>query len=428
MDHALIKNVISYLIIASIFVTGEGFKGPGFDFYWYYPFYLLFVVYGVFAYHRLNVKIAAVFASIILYSLLSYEFTIGPVIKQIVNVCFSAAVFYYMLWHENFNLRNIFEKYIGFAKIVLILGFIQVFLFAVALGSVFTNVFPFLQNYPVHERLQSITQEPSYIAFTFAPIIFIALHNLFFGTRYFLNRTWSILFLVGYLLTQSSVAYIGLLMSIGLLYFKNFSVRKLQYAMIAFSGVVLIAYFLYSTIHPVRVRVDDTLYAISEDITQKNVYLNVNLSTYALLSNFYVTRKSLEENPWTGTGLGTHELAYDKHLPAEMHNYMILNREDANSMALRMLTEVGVIGFVLFCIYIAAFKIRSRAFFITHEELLWLINSGIFIVIFLSLLRNGNYTLHGKILFFIMYYYSYKQVKESARSAENRPFENQLSF
>ena len=87
-----------------------------------------------------------------------------------------------------------------------------------------------------------------------------------------------------------------------------------------------------------RLRVDDTLFGITKEITDKDVYLTVNLSTYAWLSNMYVAKESLKENPLTGNGLGTHESAYDRHLPHHMRDYFTFNREDANSMLLRLMS------------------------------------------------------------------------------------------
>ena len=238
MDHASIKNIISYLIIASIFVTGQGWQGIGFDLYWYYPFYFLFVIYGILVYHRIDLRIFFVVTACIVYTLLTWDLSLSLVMKQVVNICFSIAVFYYFIVHESFDFTAIFRKYVAFAKLILILGFVQVLLFTIGAGHIFLTVFSFLKSYPVHERLQSISHEPSYIGFTFGPIVFIAVHNLLTKSNFFITRWWCILFIVGYILTQSSVAFAGLLLSLVLVYFKNFSVRKLQFALIAFGGMI----------------------------------------------------------------------------------------------------------------------------------------------------------------------------------------------
>ncbi len=415
MGNAIIKNLITYLIIASIFVTGAGFGDIGFNIYWYYPFYLAFAAYGLWTFKKINVKIVTVFACIVLYSLVTYRDGLSLLIKQSINIGFAGIVSYYLLWHEKFDLEKLFGKYVTFSKVVLIIGFFQVILFYLGAGQWYIFCFPYLKLDDTTYRLQSITQEPSSIAFTFAPVVFLSLHNLFYQSQYMINKKWSFLFVVGYLLTLSSVAYIGFIMMLTLLYFKNFTFRKLKLSLFAFAGVLLLCFIAYRSISFIQIRVDDTVYALSGDFTKGNTFLEVNVSTYALISNFYVTRKSVEEYPITGNGLGTYELVYDRYIPARMREYFTLNRQDANSMGFRLATETGLVGLFAFCFFTVRFKVRSGGFSSNHEEILWILNSSIFIFILLSLLRGGNYTYHGRILFLLLYYYSYRQISQNPK-------------
>ena len=371
MDNTILKKIISYLIIASIFITGEGLIDVGFLVYWYYPLYLAVAIYGIFVWRKINVKALTVFVLIVLYSLLTYKLGLSFVLKQIVNIGFSGIVFYYFIWHENFDLEELFRKYTVFSKIVLVIGFVQVFLFSIGLGSWFIACFPYLNIDNTTFRLQSVTQEPSSIAFTFAPVVFLSLYNLFYWKCYLINKKWSLLFLIGYLLTQSSVAYIGILCMLSLLYFKNFTYRKLQLAFFAFAGIAMIGYAAYRFIPFIKIRVDDTIYGISNDFTAGDTYLRVNISTYALLSNYYVARRSFEENPLTGNGLGTHELVYDRFIPPHMRAYFSLNRQDANSMGLRLVSETGLVGLFAFCFFTIKYKLKSRPYFSDKEEIMF---------------------------------------------------------
>ena len=426
MKNALINNIISYIILATVFITGGGFTDIGFTIYWYYPFYILFVVYGILIYRVADIKVVSVFIVIVLYSVLTYQYGLNLVVKQLINIGFSFAVFYYFIVHERFDLVGIFEKYISVAKIVLLIGFIQVMLFSVGLGSVFTFVFPYLKNYSVTIRLQSIADEPSYIGLTFVPVVFLSLHNLFHRNYYLIGKWWSILFCVGYLMTLSSVAYIGMLIMLCLLYVKNFSYRKLQFVLFIFLGIFLAGLIAYRSISYVETRVDDTLYGLSRDFGEGDTYLKVNYSTYAILSNLYVTRKSFEQNPFTGTGLGTHELAHEKYMPYRMRDFRFfaLNSQDANSMGLRLISETGLVGFLLFCLFVLRYRVRSNSSFSGDLVILWILNASIFVFICLCILRNGNYTVHGKILFFLLYYYSYKEINRLL----NSPKESALAF
>src|SRR5260221_2276682 len=381
----IIKNVLTYFIIASIFITGEGFEmNIGFLVYWYHFIYLPFIVYCLLTYHRVSAKVLLTFMVIVVFSLLTYKVGINLVIKQLINIGLSTIVFYNLIVHEKYNFEEVFRKYIVFSKIVLILGLLQVLLFYAGWGNYFRNAFPFLWETNMTFRLQSITDEPSFIALTFVPVVFLSLYNLFYRRTYLLGRSWAYLFVLGYVLTLSTVAFLGVIIMLLLLYFKNFSVKKLAFSLVAFFCIFYLGFFIYSNVDFVKLRLDDTLYGVNHDITNEKTYKRIIVSSYAFLSNWFVTKQSIRENPITGTGLGTHELNYDRYLPSDMLNYLDLNRMDANSMGLRLLSETGIVGFSFFCFFVVKFKIRSRPFFSRHEEMIWILNAGIFVFILLA--------------------------------------------
>lgn len=423
MANAVIKKVISYLLIASIFITGESLIASGFDLYWYYIVYLLFAVYGLVQYHRVSKPALLGLFVVTIYSCITYQYGLDLVFKQVLNIAFVLLVFYNFIIFEEYDYVEIFKKYVDFSKAILIIGFIQVLMFAVRLDELYLTIFPFLAKSNISCRLQSIAQEPSFIANTFAPVVFLSFYNLFRRQSILINKVWSVLFIIGYLLTLSSVAYAGMMVMIIVLYAKNFSLRKVFVGVLVLISLGIIGYTLYRSIPDVRLRIDDTMFAIDYGFERNNNYRNVNASTYALLSNVYVTEKSLQENFWTGNGLGTYKLTYDRFMPSEMTNYLVLNREDANSMTLRLLTETGFLGFLVFMFFVLKYKVRSRPSFTLEEEVYWIINSGIFVMIVLILIRSGHYTVHGRVLFLLLYYYSYRSVKyaQDARHISHLP-------
>ena len=186
--------------------------------------------------------------------------------------------------------------------------------------------------------------------------------------------------------------------------------------------IFLLAYAAYTNISLIKDRVDDTFQGMSDDFIESDNdnYKAVNVSAYILLANYYVTRKSIENHPWTGHGLGTHEMSYDKYLPAEHREYSTLNRKDAGSMAMRLLTETGIIGLLLFCFFTIKYKLRSMKSFSPRENLLWIINSSAFVLIILYLFRNGNYTINGKLLFLLLYYYTFTFVVNERKNRDLR--------
>lgn len=407
MADPILKKIISYTLIASVFITGPAFIDFPFSLFWFMPVYALFLVYATIVYGKININILVTIVGLCLYSIFSMKSNPELIIKQLVNIIFGILVFYNFIVHENFNLAEILRKYTQFAKVILVIGFVQVALFLAGLRSVFLAIFPYLRETNISERFQSLSDEPSFIALTFIPVVFIALHNLFYNTRYIIGRAWCVLFIIGYLLTFSSAAFLALIIMAFILYLKEITISKGALAA-GFCVVVLAAAALsYSRIEYIKVRVDDTLFALEKDFSDPDVYKSVNLSTYAFLSNVYVTRKAAQDNPVTGRGLGTHEVSYDLYLPEEMKEYSQLNRKDANSMALRLLSETGIIGTCIFIIVVIALKVRRR-FSDNGNELLWLLNTAIFVAIIIILLRHGNYTSGGKMLFLLLYYYSYR--------------------
>jgi hypothetical protein len=407
------RSIVSYLIIASIFISGTGLtESFGFRMYWYHPLYLFVLLYGFYVSKKISFRFLLVFVGIVLYTLLTFDSGVMLVIKQLINLGVSFLVFYILIVNERHSLEELFRKYLRVAKILLVIGFIQVGMYLIGLGPVYRIFTPHLGTYGVSARLQSLVAEPSFVALTFAPVLVIALHNIFYGTRYFLSRAWSYLFLLGYLLTLSTVAYVGLFIVLLLLYFKNFSYTKLSLVLVIFGILGLMTYYTYLFVGVVRLRVDDTVKGLSTNILEGTRYREVNLSTYSFLVNLEVTRKAFDDRPLTGNGLGTHEFLYDKYTPPQLKEFKHydLNRQDATSMAIRLLSETGLIGLGLFCFFTFKYKAKSSSSFPREIDMLWVLNTGIFVFILIALLRNGNYTAHGKILFFMLHYYTGMQI------------------
>jgi hypothetical protein len=96
-----------------------------------------------------------------------------------------------------------------------------------------------------------------------------------------------------------------------------------------------------------RLRVVDTALAISQmDIS------NVNATTFAILSNIYVTFQTFISHPLLGVGIGGYQYAYTQYIPFLGNNLqdpglVTLNMYDANSLFLRDAAEMGLFGLIL---------------------------------------------------------------------------------
>jgi hypothetical protein len=416
MANKVLKGLVSYLIIISIFVSGVGLAEVGFVLYWSHILYLFFALISILLIGKINKTLLIVLSCSFLILTLVNQSSILPLFKQIVNISFSAYVFFSFIIYENSNLEAIFYKYIAVGKLILILGFIQVGLYMIHKEQLFLFLFPFLKETNISYRLQSITLEPSFYAYTFTPIAFVSLYNLFSNSSLYFGKKWSLLFIAGYLMTISSIAYLGFIVMIVFIYFRNLTKLKIVFSFLIVLAIISIASAAYNYLEDVKIRVDDTYDGIVNGIIDNGKFRQVNLSTYALLANAYVTRKSLENHLLIGNGLGTHEISFYKYLPSDAIQYSDLQSKDAASLALRLLSETGIIGFCLFLFFLKMNRIKWFDKFSLDEQRLWVINSGIFFMILLFLLRSGDYTFHGRILFILIFYLSHKQIKTLAKN------------
>jgi hypothetical protein len=93
---------------------------------------------------------------------------------------------------------------------------------------------------------------------------------------------------------------------------------------------------------------------------------DANVSVRVLFLNAYVTLQNLTANPWLGAGVGAHPFAYDAVVPAMplmSGNTTRINAEDASSLALRLLSETGILGSATFtaAVLLVWFRIRRLA-------------------------------------------------------------------
>lgn len=426
MANKIFKEVVIWLTLLSFFITGNGFIVQGITFYWYYPLYLMLCVFGITVVHKINLQIVLVMVAMWAVSLIVTNYGIEPVIKQLVNITFSLVALYYVFELVRFDLEYLTQRYIAVSKVVLLLGFIQVALFSIDQGYLFLKVFQFLRESNITFRLQSVCQEPSYAAYVLAPVVFMSMHTLVYGRLRYLSKFWALFFVVGYLLTFSLIAYVGLVLMVIVLYCKNLTYSRLYVSVIVVAGIGFFGLLSYRNISLLRVRVDDTYRALTNDITHPDVYTNVNLSTYALLSNLHVTYSSLKDHPIVGTGLGTYSLAYDHYLPEAMKNYSSISNQDGNSMAFRLLTETGIIGLMFFLFFLFRFKTRSFFNLPEQTDLLWIMNSGILIMAILLLIRHGHYTTQGRIFFFLFYYFAFREYTATVRKDSSPAMQTSL--
>lgn len=373
--------------------------------------------------------------------------TLGNFFKIFANLAVNIIFYRYAIEYYDYDINKIFRMYLKGAYIVAVLGLIQVVSYVVHFEPGYNwNVFLSLNKWDFHLgglfgiRLNSTFSEPSYFGSSIAPAFFIAAYEFFFKKEVFLTRTKCIVIIAAYLLTFSSLAYIGIFITLILLAM-NFG--ALRYFFFAIPIAFIMFYVGYNNVRDFRVRIDGMKALFIEGVVENElsgkmtqgarllkvsrVLTKIHGSSFVLYNNTYVAKENFKQNPLFGSGLGSHEIAFEKY----NLNYMLggiyeFNAPDANSMFLRILSELGLMGILFVLIYISKFFV-SKNLGVEEDETYWLISNAILVIILTQLLRQGNYTFNGFIFFGFMYYFNrikymeYVQKKQESESQEKEP-------
>src|SRR5690606_15897113 len=130
-------------------------------------------------------------------------------------------------------------------------------------------------------------------------------------------------------------------------------------------------------------------------------------SSVILYNNFHIAVENFKRNPIFGTGLGSHPTAFDKYSLTKNVSTagFDLNKQDANAMFNRLLSETGLFGLGLFIFFILFRFVRKDR----SENKLWIISSACLVVILINMGRQGHYFLAGFPFYFWMFYAAWKE-------------------
>ena len=304
-------------------------------------------------------------------------------------------VFYAYVWrHFKYDVERLFTIYLKGAYVVSIIGillFIDSFL-----GN---NLLHFLQLFiyldtidaSIGIRIASTLGEPTYFANIVLPAGVVAMYRLMvkpgkgigIGD---LTKRKALVFIVALLLTYSAIAFLGLFLGGILLLLRHGAVR---YAII----IPFILIFARIVIFQVP-ELEERYQGVLSVSTEEKQTGDFHGSSFILFNHAYITWMNLKENPLFGTGLGTHTIATEKYSLGNKgveYHYRTQNAQDASSMLLRILSELGLFGGVLVFIFLKRNYIPRAP----EDPVLWLISTAIFVTIVMQLLRQGNYILNG---------------------------------
>lgn len=352
--------------------------------------------------------------------------TMGNFFKIFANLAVNIFFYRYVMEYYEFDVKKVFGMYMAGSYFVCVLGLVQVASYIVQFTPGYDwRAFLPLNKWAVHVggllgiRLNSTFTEPAYFGSSIAPAFFIALYELLFRREVFLTRTKCLVIIAAYLLTFSSLAYVGVFVTV-LLFAMNYG--ALRYFFFAVPVAVIMFIVAYSNVRDFKVRVDGMKTLFIEGIVEKElagemskgarmlkvsrVLTQIHGSSFVLYNNTHVAIQNFKQNPLFGSGLGSHEIAFENYnLNFMLGGIYEFNAPDANSMFLRVLSETGLMGIIFVFLFIFKFYVSKNLGF-EEDESYWLISNALLVIIITQLLRQGNYTFNGFIFLAYMYYYN----------------------
>jgi hypothetical protein len=248
-------------------------------------------------------------------------------------------------------------------------------------------------------RLQGLATEPAGFCVVITPAAYwYASQWLRFG-RCRKETLWIALAIA---LSSSSIGYSAVAVGLLLLFGRRFTGVVVAAALVA---SLFVGLYLFSP--DVRLRVDDTFGAlVNSDVS------NTNISTYALVSNVFITGRVLEEHPLLGNGLGSHVLSSARYIGDVPGEDLVeatgwdagFNTRDAASLTLRSLSELGITGFLGIVLFLIYFRVKGDG---GHA----VISNAILTCFFQKLLRGGGYSNPEQFFFVLVYMLNYCQAR-----------------
>ncbi len=324
--------------------------------------------------------------------------TIILMFKQIIGIVISFT-FYYNIIDRKQDVNEIFKKYMFFSKYIAIYAIIQQIAYTFNISAIYD------MRWIVKEQLLSINsiyrsvaifREPSELALILFPAVFLSIY-CFIG-RYkerlcdVINKRISLIIIIGFIFTFSSSGYIGIFIGCILIWLEyKHTIRQF---FILFT--VIAAFFaLYNVVPEFKLRLDDTISLLEDysDIEKSNI------SSQTIIINMNIAKESLLNTIGFGSGIGSHTISYDKYINNFQLNNVIffLNKEDANSLLIRIISEFGYIGIIILIIFF--YKNKNN-----EKNTIYNIYSKTCLCYFLlRFLRYGHYFNNGLWMFVVIY-------------------------
>jgi len=398
--------LVIFFIYLSIFIQSYVFFNEPFEFQFGYLIYILLLP-GFFRRHRLSRPLVLVFLILLIVGLVNVLFdnnTIQLFLKVFTGMSLSYFFYYYVLVQFEFNIQKLFKWYLKGAYICSIIGIIQLFFYFINYRPGWRLWFIFNKHGESFGgltgfRINSIFCEPAHLAGILSAAFFISLYNLTKKEGVYINKFKSIVIVAVYILSFSSLGQTGILVAI-LLLFLSYGIIK--YLIIVVPLVIITFNFIYDNVPEFRQRYDSAI-----DLVQGEKFIlgKTHGSSFILYNNYVVATENFKTNFLFGTGIGSHAFAFKIHSLSKdiKQRGFDSNAADANSMFLRLMSETGLFGIIIFIYIIITGYVKLDPKRPTYH---WLISNAILLMILLNLFRQGHYFLYGFPFFMFLYYFN----------------------
>jgi hypothetical protein len=325
---------------------------------------------------------------------------------------------------NRFKIFSIIQVYYKFCFFIACLAIVQFFLFVVFNISFLPQnilsgslAFQGRDSFSpeilgVFPRAVGLSTEPAHYVAVLLPAVYISIYTLT-GTKELFNthnKTIAFTILFGFIISFSLVGYFGLALCFFIIFRKKMKISLLKISILLF-GFIGLLYFILQTSIGEKVY---SFISVSKDVTGAE-YTPSDQSSFALLSNLMVAIEGLKLSNFLGTGLNTHMVTYDATMSTIFSESQIiaeLNKENAGSMFIRIVSEFGLPGLLIFIWLLTHFKVDKKIRFSSNSA----INNMCFIFLIMYCLRNGDYLNMLFFFFLSMYYYTYIVSKEVNQS------------
>lgn len=412
IDESRKYTIIVLFIYLSIFLNSFVFFTEPFEFYLGYVIFIVLLP-GYIIKYGFNGNLFFIFFTLLvtgLFNVFLGNNTTALFFKVYTGLTLAYFFYYYVIVDFNYDVEKLFGWYLKGAYIVAIIGIVQFVSFQIGFLPGY-DFWWILNKWGVAHgglfgiRINSVLAEPAHLATIMSAAFFVSVYNLLQKETFIISRFQSIIIILVYLLSFSSLGQTGIFLTFILLAM-NFGI--VRYVLILIPAGIILFNTLYDNVVDFKTRLDGLTALFSGE---KFKLGKTHGSSFILYNNYTVAMKNFQTNFVFGTGIGSHQVAFDKYSLAKgikVYGFSS-NSADANSMLLRLISETGLFGVIIFVFIIFKFYVRRDIY---RESFHWIVSNAILVMILLNLFRQGHYFLNGFPFFVILYcmnHYSYKE-------------------